>query len=520
MRGAPGSTLGQRLAALEQREPPAGAGARARCVRAALELLARQAGVTAGTRVVAGYVPGRVELFGKHTDYTGGSSLLAALDRGIAYAACVGSGPIRVVSATEPEAVTLSVGNPVSHVSAPAWGTYVATVVRRLQRNFPAAIGILQGRVALAGDLPPSAGMSSSSALMIALFLALCDLAGVLQPARWPREISTPWGLAHYLACIENGQSYGPLHGEAGVGTFGGSEDHTAILCCRAGRVAQVRFAPTTLVAELPWPDWRLWLGYSGVPAEKTRAARARFNALAIQARQAHTALAAHGYGGEHLAHSVAGLREEAGTDGALNLLCVRLTDAVLCRRAEHLLREEFHYLPAAAAALQDGDLERFGAVAEASHEASRRLLGNIHPAVDALAAAARRERGGSREQRDGAGGIGLWRRLRGQRLCREPRPWGRAVWRALARRLLCRVGAAGGGTGIPLGVCRRGAGLVGGAAGTLGRQTVRRRSLSLPARCASCALRRDPTEFKPAACYSARMIRDAGSDLRRRGHR
>ena len=407
MRGALGSTLGQRLAALEQREPPAGAGARARCVRAALELLARQAGVTAGTRVVAGFVPGRVELFGKHTDYTGGSSLLAALDRGIAYAACVGSGPIRVVSATEPEAVTLSVGNPVSHVSAPAWGTYVATVVRRLQRNFPAAIGILQGRVALAGDLPPSAGMSSSSALMIALFLALGDLAGVLQPARWPREISTPWGLAHYLACIENGQSYGPLHGEAGVGTFGGSEDHTAILCCRAGRVAQVRFAPTTLVAELPWPGWRLWLGYSGVPAEKTRAARTRFNALAIQARQAHAALAAHGYGGERLAHSVAGLREEAGTDGALNLLCVRLTDAVLCRRAEHLLREEFHYLPAAAAALQDGDLERFGAVVEASHEASRRLLGNIHPAVDALAAAARSEGEGAARRAAAASGEG-----------------------------------------------------------------------------------------------------------------
>ncbi|MGO1384393.1 MAG: galactokinase family protein, partial [Arachnia sp.] len=29
------------------------------------------------------FVPGRLEVFGKHTDYAGGNSLLAAVDRGI-----------------------------------------------------------------------------------------------------------------------------------------------------------------------------------------------------------------------------------------------------------------------------------------------------------------------------------------------------------------------------------------------------------------------------------------------------
>ena len=44
--------------------------------------------------------------------------------------------------------------------------------------------------------------------------------------------------LCHYLGCIENGQSCGPeLPGDAGVGTFGGSEDHTAIMGCAAGRL-------------------------------------------------------------------------------------------------------------------------------------------------------------------------------------------------------------------------------------------------------------------------------------------
>ena len=31
----------------------------------------------------AWFVPGRLEVFGKHTDYAGGNSLLAAVDRGV-----------------------------------------------------------------------------------------------------------------------------------------------------------------------------------------------------------------------------------------------------------------------------------------------------------------------------------------------------------------------------------------------------------------------------------------------------
>ena len=49
----------------------------------------------------------------------------------------------------------------------------------------------------------------------------------------------TAENLVEYLGCIENGQSFGILTGESGVGTFGGSEDHTAILCARAGQISQ-----------------------------------------------------------------------------------------------------------------------------------------------------------------------------------------------------------------------------------------------------------------------------------------
>ena len=38
------------------------------------------------------------------------------------------------------------------------------------------------------------------------------------------------------------------------VGTFGGSEDHTAIMCCTAGHLAQYAFCPTRLEATLAFP--------------------------------------------------------------------------------------------------------------------------------------------------------------------------------------------------------------------------------------------------------------------------
>ena len=37
------------------------------------------------TLVTAGFVPGRIELLGKHTDYAGGHSLVCASQRGFAF---------------------------------------------------------------------------------------------------------------------------------------------------------------------------------------------------------------------------------------------------------------------------------------------------------------------------------------------------------------------------------------------------------------------------------------------------
>ena len=47
------------------------------------EIVLRQRLAGSGNAPVRCYVPGRIEVLGKHTDYAGGRSLLCALERGI-----------------------------------------------------------------------------------------------------------------------------------------------------------------------------------------------------------------------------------------------------------------------------------------------------------------------------------------------------------------------------------------------------------------------------------------------------
>ena len=84
-----------------------------------------------------------------------------------------------------------------------------------------------------------------------------------------------------YKLTDENGQTYGSLVGDHGVGTFGGSEDHTAILCARPGRFSQYSYCPVRFERCISLPeDHCLVIAVSGVVAEKTRAAMAKYNRI------------------------------------------------------------------------------------------------------------------------------------------------------------------------------------------------------------------------------------------------
>ena len=70
--------------------------------------------------------------------------------------------------------------------------------------------------------------MSSSSALLTGTALALADLAGLPATEPWTSQIPDRVALDGYAASIENGKSFGTLAGRPGVGTSGGSLDHTS----------------------------------------------------------------------------------------------------------------------------------------------------------------------------------------------------------------------------------------------------------------------------------------------------
>jgi galactokinase len=135
-------------------------------------------------------------------------------------------------------------------------------------------------------DLAPASGMSSSSALMVAVAATLVRLAEIDTRPEWQANINGPVDTAGYYACIENGMAFGSLEGDAGVGTHGGSEDHIAIVCGKPDHAAAWRFVPPVHEADVRVPeDWRIVIACSGVAARKTGEARESYNNLSLAVR-------------------------------------------------------------------------------------------------------------------------------------------------------------------------------------------------------------------------------------------
>jgi galactokinase len=352
----------------------------------------RGLGNAAGAPVRRWFVPGRIEVLGKHTDYAGGRSLLCAIGRGFCVSAAAREDrTVRIADAGR--GLTAEVPLDAGRVtSATGWTVYAQTVAARIAQNFP---GRLRGAdIAFASDLPRASGMSSSSALVVGLFTALSDVNALPGRPEYAAAIRGPEDLGGYLGCLENGRGFGALGGDRGVGTFGGSEDQTAILCCRAGEIAQYAFCPVRHERSMPLgSDWSFVVASSGVASDKTGDARERYNRLSLAA-SAILALWNRSTGRTDGSLFEA-LSETADAPARLRSL-LRLLPVegfprdFLEARLDQFLEETVRIVPAVGDLLAKGEVAMVGDLVDRSQALAEQALGNQVPETIALARLAR----------------------------------------------------------------------------------------------------------------------------------
>lgn len=136
--------------------------------------------IDASADVVAA-APGRVNLIGDHTDYTGGLALPIAIDR---HTTIVGAKApaVQLSSDHDTARVDFDIDFDPDIEQLPKWGRIVAAVAREVWRECPTKRSGVSGHVS--STLPIGGGLSSSAALEVAIALALGYDGSPLQLAK------------------------------------------------------------------------------------------------------------------------------------------------------------------------------------------------------------------------------------------------------------------------------------------------------------------------------------------------
>lgn len=290
--------------------------------------------------------PGRVNLIGEHTDYNDGFVLPCAIGFGtVVLARPRTDGRVRVVACDLGEAGDAFVlGAPIPRAAA-GWANYVRGVYDVWQ-----ARGLtLQGAdLAMAGDVPQGAGLSSSASLEVALGWLIREQHGFGHLGPTDIALAAQQAENQFVGCqCGNMDQLSSACGVAG---------HALLIDCRSLAVQ-----PVPLPADV------------AVMIVHSRVRRGLVDSAYNERRRQCQAAAAH-------------LGVPALRDATLaQLQAARATmDPLVWRRAHHIITENTRTL-AAAQALRAGDLAQLGALMAASHASMRDDFEITHPAVDHL---------------------------------------------------------------------------------------------------------------------------------------
>jgi galactokinase len=217
--------------------------------------------------------PGRVNLIGEHIDFAGLPVFPMALQREVCIAFRPREDSLVLAATTDPSYAPchFEIGPRIEPYEDGDWGNYLKAAAQ----GMVAAYGLERGIDAVIDStVPVAAGLSSSSALVIATALALAG-SNDLQP--------DPIELAELMAAAEQ---Y--------VGTRGGGMDQAISAGATAGCAARVEFTPLRL-EHVPVPaDWRFVVAHSLVQAHKSGGAREGYNRRRGETEEARAMVASH----------------------------------------------------------------------------------------------------------------------------------------------------------------------------------------------------------------------------------
>jgi galactokinase len=316
--------------------------------------------------------PGRVNLIGEHLDYNEGLVLPVAIDRRVRVAfARRDEAEVRAYAADFADEARFSLDGAIAREAERPWSNYLRGVVWALREEGCTGCGL---DLAVAGDVPIDAGLSSSAALEVAALGAL--------RAAWGLELD-----GRRLALLAQRAEHEFAGVQCGImdqlSAVFGATDCALLIDCRSLACEPV---PLPLAAR----GLCLAVVHSGVPR--------RLEASAYNRRREECAEALRLLQQALPQRALRALRDvtRADLDGAA-------LPAVLRKRVRHVVTE-LARVEESVRALGAGDLEAFGRLMAASHESLRGDFEVSCPELDRLAELARAVRGVLGARLTGAG--------------------------------------------------------------------------------------------------------------------
>jgi galactokinase len=292
------------------------------------------------------FAPGRVNLIGEHTDYNEGLALPFAIAEGVRVEAEPRDDDRMTVTAHDLDAEdSFALAAP---DRVPGWRAFARGLAAELQS---AGVGLRPASLQIAGTVPRGSGLSSSAALEVALALAMLAVSEAPEPDRIE--------LARLCSRVEN----------EWVGARTGLLDQLASLCGERGRALRIDFRDLAVSpVPLELGDYVLVTLDSGERHANAARSGGEDEEPGYNRRRDECAQACELLGLDSL--------RDATLEAAAEL------EEPLSSRVRHVVTEN-ERVRETAAALHDGDLDRVGALLNASHASLRDDFEISTPAVE-----------------------------------------------------------------------------------------------------------------------------------------